>query len=619
MQNGTSWTPHKITLSPAIPVPGHRNPQGYAVAKMFPDGGMAIVIEAGDYITNDNGIYIIEVEYPETTWKTHKISGVSVGGNGLAVGDIDGDGLPDVFTGFKDLPRNSKGSEPGPFPVYWLKNPGNFTQTWQAFNVDTFPVGYMPDRFAIADIDNDGRNDLIVAEESYPITGGMSAYWYKAPLNPEMENDWGTKRLIIENGESFNSMEVTDMDGDGNVDVVIADMGLTQNGRVFIAENDGSGQFTIHKIHEGVESHGLKVADIDNDGDKDIVSIAWNNPSCKTLRLWINGYFEKGEETGSAGDTIAYWSFNQSEGTLVPDISGNNHHLQLTGGATLSMGKAGNALALPATPISYAIADDATLMSGFPAGSKMAATDSFTVAGWIKLNSIDDRSPILTKEYKDKRGFEFAVKNGRLAAQIYMNETTGTSVSGFGTLLEQGRWYHVAMTYRFVTDGGSRIHFYLDGEEDYSMSTSVGPQRSNNAPVRVGAYIWSDTYQRFFKGMIDELFVFNKVLNLDQIKSLRDSGNQPVFTSNYAASAGNLNVYPNPSADGTQIEFRVEIRGHVGLRIYNAQGQLVENLVNQVLEEGMHNIRLETGKLSPGVYFCKLELGGRVEVVRLVR
>jgi hypothetical protein len=119
--DGTSWTPQKITLSPAIPVPGHRNPQGYEVTRMLPEGGMVIVIEAGDYIRNDNGIYIIEVEYPQTTWKTHKISSVSVGGNGLAVGDIDGDGLPDVFTGFKDLPRNIKGSEPGPFPVYWLK------------------------------------------------------------------------------------------------------------------------------------------------------------------------------------------------------------------------------------------------------------------------------------------------------------------------------------------------------------------------------------------------------------------------------------------------------------------------------------------------------------------
>jgi hypothetical protein len=216
--------------------------------------------------------------------------------------------------------------------------------------VDTFPVGYMPDRFAIADIDNDGRNDLIVSEESYPITGGMSAYWYKTPLNPEMESDWVTKRIIIQNGESFNSMDVKDMNGDGNVDIIIADMGLTQNGRVFIAENDGNGQFTIHKIHEGVESHGLIAADIDNDGDKDIVSIAWNNPSCKTLRLWINGYFEKGEEIILAGDTMAYWSFNQSEGTLVPDISGNNHHLQLTGGASLAIGKAGNALSLRASP-----------------------------------------------------------------------------------------------------------------------------------------------------------------------------------------------------------------------------------------------------------------------------
>jgi hypothetical protein len=211
----------------------------------------------------------------------------------------------------------------------------------------------------------------------------------------------------------------------------------------------------------------------------------------------------------------------------------------------------------------------------------MSAIDSFTVAGWINLNSIDDRSPILTKEQKDKRGFEFAVKNGKLAVQIFRNETISTSISGMGTLLEPGRWYHVAMTYRFVTDGGSRIHLYLDGEEDYSMSTSVGPQKSNNAPVRVGAYIWSDTYQRFFNGMIDELYVFNKVLSQEQIKNLMHSGELSGTSPWSNRIVGHLRQYPNPFRNYLWVEFEVPVAGNVTLKLYNLQGQEVASLINR--------------------------------------
>ncbi len=291
--DGTEWEPHQITLSPAIPVPGHRNPQGYAMAKMMQHGDSVIVIEAGDNVTNDNGIFVIEIGYPSTTWKTHKISDVSVGGNGLAVGDIDGDGNLDVLTAFKDLPRRDLDRDPGPFPVYWLKNPGTFSKPWKATLVDVFPPEFMPDRFAIADINNNGRNDLIISEENYPVTGGLSVYWYETPKRPSKSKKWGEKRLIIGDGESFNSMDVLDVTGNGSNDVVVADMGITGNGNLYIAENVNNGEFIIHKIHANVESHGLKAADMDGDGDVDIVAIAWNRHSYQTLRLWINEFFSR--------------------------------------------------------------------------------------------------------------------------------------------------------------------------------------------------------------------------------------------------------------------------------------------------------------------------------------
>lgn len=605
-EQGTSWSPNQITLDPPIPVPGHRNPQGYALAQMLPDGEKVIVIEAGDYITNDNGIYIIEVDYPATTWKTHKISNVSVGGNGLAVGDVDGDGLPDVFTGFKDLTEKQKGSAPGPYPVYWLKNPGNHEEYWDAVNVDTLAVGHMPDRFAIADIDNDGKNDLILSEESYPIKGGLSAWWYKTPVNPELTSAWDEKNLIVDNGESFNSMEVTDMDGDGDNDVVIADMGLNQDGRLFVAENTGKGEFIIHKIHEGHESHGLRVADIDMDGDKDIVTIAWNNPSYRTIRLWINDYFHSGNDVVVNSDTLAHWNFDQLQEGLIPDVSGFNQPLSMIGESYLEEGKKGKALSMPASTASFAEADDSFLIEGFPSGSKTTMSDSFTIAAWVKLNSIDERNPIITKECMDKRGFEFSVKSGYLAAQIFKDEVTGTKVESNGALLEPEKWYHVAMTYKYFGDGNSQLEFFLDGREDYSVTSSTGPLQGNSAPLRIGAYIWNDSYQRYFNGMIDELYVFKTLLSEEQIGQLiADTSPEQVesFPYNYS---GNLKIFPNPVISSVEFEFVVNQSGMISLNLYNLHGQKVKILFSSYLEEGFYHRIYDLSDLENGMYLAGL-------------
>ncbi len=66
--------------------------------------------------------------------------------------------------------------------------------------------------------------------------------------------------------------------------------------------------------------------------------------------------------------------------------------------------------------------------------------------------------------------------------------------------------------------------------------------------------------------------------------------------------------YPNPFARTTNISFRIAEPGHVRLGIYDALGRRVIELADGAYAAGEYTVTLNAEGLSPGVYFCRLEL-----------
>jgi hypothetical protein len=78
--------------------------------------------------------------------------------------------------------------------------------------------------------------------------------------------------------------------------------------------------------------------------------------------------------------------------------------------------------------------------------------------------------------------------------------------------------------------------------------------------------------------------------------------------------------FPNPFSQETEIIFETAAAGHVQLTVYDLTGKKVKVLVNESLGKGIHRVNLNCSevKLGSGVYFCQLETGGRMEVLKLV-
>ena len=160
----------------------------------------------------------------------------------FAAGDIDGDGDIDVVR--------------VPTKVYWNENiDGNFDVEHELdyFCSDATFVH-------LADLDGDEDLDILCGNHD-------EVTWVK---NLDGLGNFGPEIMLTEEDEFNNSRaaQVGDIDGDGDLDIVVS------RSYLYLFENlDGQGTFSEPEIlnNFGVLSYSLELVDLDNDGDLDIV------------------------------------------------------------------------------------------------------------------------------------------------------------------------------------------------------------------------------------------------------------------------------------------------------------------------------------------------------------
>ena len=75
---------------------------------------------------------------------------------------------------------------------------------------------------------------------------------------------------------------------------------------------------------------------------------------------------------------------------------------------------------------------------------------------------------------------------------------------------------------------------------------------------------------------------------------------------------------PNPGSGQRSVAFTIPSRGHVTLRVFDVTGREVATLYDRTMDPGRYVARFSSDRWSGGVYFYRLELGGRVRSGRLV-
>ena len=77
--------------------------------------------------------------------------------------------------------------------------------------------------------------------------------------------------------------------------------------------------------------------------------------------------------------------------------------------------------------------------------------------------------------------------------------------------------------------------------------------------------------------------------------------------------------YPNPFNPSTEIKFELPQNTFVTLKVYNAVGQVVAELVNNEFRNaGRYSVSFDGSSLASGIYFYSLEAGVYKDVKKMV-
>ena len=154
---------------------------------------------------------------------------------------------------------------------------------------------------------------------------------------------------------------------------------------------------------------------------------------------------------------------------------------------------------------------------------------------------------------------------------------------------------------------GIAINFYLNGQLD-GQCNLTGTLCTNDQPLNIGVdFPGADEY---WHGKIDDIRIYNCLLNDLEILDLYHENGWPPSNINPEPISDNyiiLQNFPNPFNPTTKIFYAIPQSEFVNLSIYNANGQLVEILINEHKNAGHYSVNWQPKGISSGIYYYKLK------------
>ena len=166
---------------------------------------------------------------------------------------------------------------------------------------------------AFSDVNNDGSNDVLITGQ------GIFEFISKLYINDGIGNFTEMMDTPFE-GVRRSSIAFSDVNGDGNNDVLITGEGITSGRISKLYTNDGAGNFTemMDTPFNGVWSSSIAFSDVNGDGSEDVL-ITGNNGDFISKLYTNDGMGNFTEMLGTPFEGV------ESSSVAFSDINGDGH------------------------------------------------------------------------------------------------------------------------------------------------------------------------------------------------------------------------------------------------------------------------------------------------------
>jgi hypothetical protein len=152
-------------------------------------------------------------------------------------------------------------------------------------------------------------------------------------------------------------------------------------------------------------------------------------------------------------------------------------------------------------------------------------------------------------------------------------------------------------------------------QPEYVSNTADGPVTiTSQDGIALNSGQSVDVYYALALGSDEAEMLANIATAVEKYEELITAVNENPSTGNMLSLEQN---YPNPFNGSTEISYQLNEDGFVSVKVYDATGREVADLVNTAQIAGKYNVQLDASELNDGLYFCTLTLNDQVRTIKI--
>ncbi len=228
---------------------------------------------------------------------------------------------------------------------------------------------------------------------------------------------------------------------------------------------------------------------------------------------------------GSDTSLVACYQMDEGSGNVLLDGSMYGKDAGIYGTPVWVAGKTGQAIDFSGTG-QYAIAPDS---------APLDVTDAVTITGWIRPEKVANQIILKKTIGTTASGFGLSLgSNNKISFQINGGTSTVQSLTNYAT--DGTTWQHVAATF-----DGTNLKIYINGILDNTTAVASTAITPNTTALGIGAQSDGTT---LYQGALDDVRIFNRAMTMGEIQALIGVAPVTLTVSKTGAGAGTVTSDP---------------------------------------------------------------------------